>query len=140
MTSPNPDETKFLTLAAKVLSGKATADERSRLDRSMQGNDAYKTTFKHMQALYQADRNDHLLESTIRVLCGTASAGETDEVRSLEKSDPALWRKFQFMRAMMTGLARVAEVDDTIQPEPMPERMRTALAARLRALNKGLAD
>lgn len=131
MINPNRDEEQFLTLAAKALSGEATPDESSRLAKCVQENDAYRTTFDHMQALQETELNDQFLQSAIRVLCGTANKEESDEIHALEKDDPQRWRKFQFMRAVLTGIARAGKVEDDMKPEPMPERVRMALAAKL---------
>lgn len=136
MINPNPDERQFLILAAKKLSGEATPDESSRLAKCVQENDAYRTTFDHMQALEQTERNHQFLQSAIRVLCGTANKKESGEIDALEKDDPQRWQKFQFMRAVLTGIARAGKVGDDMKPEPMPERVRLALAARLKETRK----
>jgi hypothetical protein len=140
MINPNPDEKQFLALAERKLSGKANADESSCLAKCVQENEAYRTAFEHMQALQQTERNDQFLQTAIRVLCGTATPTESGEIRALEKDDPQLWQKFQFMRAVVKGIARAANVKDDIIPEPMPERVRLALAAKLRDVNKERAD
>jgi hypothetical protein len=140
MINPNPDEKQFLTLAERKLSGKATSDESSCLARCVQENEAYRATFEHMQALQQTERNDQFLQIAIRVLCGTATPKESGKIRALEKNDPQLWQKFQFMRAVVKGIARAANVKDDIKPEPMPERVRLALAAKLRDVKRERAD
>ena len=114
----------------------AAADESSRLAKYLKDKEAYRTTFEHMQALRQTEVNEKFLQNAIRVLCGKATATELEEIRALEQQEPEQWRRFQYIRAVLTGVARTAEVEDDLKPEPMPERVRLALATKLRNLKK----
>lgn len=131
MITTNPEDKRFLALAVKKLSGEASADESSRLAELLLNNESYQTTFSNMQALQQNERDDEFLQSAIRVLCGTATPKESEAIRNLEQSNPELWSKFQFMREVITGVARAARVGNDVQPTPMPERVRSALTAKL---------
>ena len=123
-------------MLAKKLSGKPTADESSRLAKYDQENEAYQATLDHMHDLQQAGRNDQFLQSAIRVVGGTATPKESGEIRASEKDNLRLWQNIQFMRAMVTGIARAAKVEDDIKPKPMPERVRQSVAAKVEELRK----
>lgn len=133
MTSANiPNGAEFFQLAARVLGGTASAEEKSKLETCVHDNSEFRKAFEHMQAITQSERDDHFMQTAIRVILNQASSEELQEINSLDVDNPALWRRFQFLRSVFTGLAREAALGDTIQTEPMPDRVRQTLLAKLR--------
>src|SRR5215472_16085838 len=133
MTSTNgSDEREFLQLAAKVLGGSASAEEKTKLEASVHANPQFRKTFEHMQALTQTDKDDHFLQTAIRVILNKATPEESKEIAGLKSGDQSLWRRYRFIESVFDGLAREAALGDTVQKEPMPNRVRSALAAKLR--------
>jgi len=128
----NPKENEFLMLAAKVMRGKATAEENIRLTQYVQDDENYRTTLDHMKAFYQSEEDDQFLETVIHVLCGTAKPKEIEGIKALKNANPQRWRKFQFIRAVVTGIDRASKVGDTVPQEAMPDRVRQALLAKLK--------
>ena len=89
-----------------------------------------------MQALARTDKDDHFLQTAIRVILNKGTPEESKEIASLKSGDQSLWRRYRFIESVFDGLAREAALGDTIQKEPMPNRVRSALAAKLRESEK----
>lgn len=133
MTSANSaTEKELLDLAAKVLSGTASAEEKGRLETCVHTNPEFRKAFEHMQAIIETEKDDRFLQAAIRVSLKKANPAEEKEIASLEFSNPAQWRRYRFINDVFVGLAREAELGESIQREPMPDRVRQALRAELR--------
>ena len=129
---------RFLKLAMKVISHKASKDERSELDKIMTTNPALRDEFSQLKRDFRLDEGLAFTELYLRVLFKTASAEEVAEIRSLQKSHPARWREFLSFGSVLQVLGEGAQVSESSgdSPEPMPEAVRKRLVSRLEQTQK----
>lgn len=124
-------EKEFFQLAAKVLTGTASSEERSKLDARVHDNPRLRKAFEHMQTLVSSDKDDRFLTTAIRFAFRKATPEETKEIASLETSNPKLWQRCCFIQEVFEGLAREAAVSDNTWKESMPGGVRKLLLAQL---------
>lgn len=75
-SSGNSDKKEYICLAAKVLSEAASAEEKSELDRYVQGNKDFQKTVDHMRLLFESKKDEEFLQTVLRVIFGFASPRE----------------------------------------------------------------
>src|SRR5689334_10761104 len=92
MLTPNQD--LFLSLAGKVLSDRASSQEREDLTKLLERDSDLASEFSELQAELQRERDHEMTERFLRVLCKVASPDEVKEVQAL-KRDPLKWQEFQ---------------------------------------------
>jgi hypothetical protein len=135
-----PEERGFLSLACKVASGHATAEEKKQLDGLLAERPELKQRLKDIERHFTVDQENELMEEFIRVLVGTASGPESAKVMELRTTAPKKWQQFVRFRAALERLIDpplASDVEAAVNA-PMPERVRERLLRELEQKRAGM--
>lgn len=127
-----PEDKAFLRLAEKVAAGKGSRNDRDELKIIMKENPELGEEFDKLRRNLDDEMAAEFWSVAVRVMVGTASPEEVNQIESLKTTDPHQWEEYQDALDFVNAMASLRESPKSPKIEPMPPHVRKELLRQLR--------
>lgn len=123
----------FLTMASKIISGNATASERSEFEQMIRSQPRYTKQFQQLNRELRHDNQNQFWVSVVRVILKVADPAEVKMIESLKETNPDQFEQYQEAVEFLVVLASREKALKTMKLQPMPTHVREKALADLKA-------
>lgn len=128
-----PEDRAFLKLAEAVATGTGDSKKREELEMMMQNNPELRAEFAELQKNVRDENLAEFWSVAVRVMVGTASPQEVEQVESWKSREPERWGKYQEALEFVDALASRHDSLKRLKIGPLPPKVREKLLKELRS-------